>query len=123
MQPAGEGVSFLEAAQQGTFVIDTVAAGQIKQSIAEVQRNVNIQRRRIDNLKKQGILGDLDEARAIEGRNTLVAVGDSQSLDFVLNRFSEVLADLDQAVEHCLGTYKQDEAQNARAFRQQLGAG
>ncbi|MGH3854852.1 MAG: hypothetical protein ACRDR6_15420 [Pseudonocardiaceae bacterium] len=122
MQPTGEGVSFLQAAQQGTFVIDTVAADQIKQSIAEVRGNVNMQLTQINDLKKQGILGDLDEARAIEGRNTLVAVGDSQSLHFVLDRFSAVLDDLQQAVEHCLGTYEQGDAQNARGFRQ-LGAG
>lgn len=122
MQPAGEGVSFLEAAQQGMFAIDTAAAKQIKQSIAEIQESVTVQLRQINNLKKQGILGDLVEAKAIESRNTLVAIGDSQSLEFVLNRFGEVLDDLDQAVEHCLRNYEQDDAQAARALWQ-LSAG
>ncbi|MGH3829889.1 MAG: hypothetical protein ACRDRS_05460 [Pseudonocardiaceae bacterium] len=122
MQPTGEGVSFLEAAQQGTFVIDTVAAEQIKHSIAEVRGKVTKQLKRIDDLKMQGILGDLDEAKAIESRDTLVAIGDSQSLDFALNRFDVVLDDLQQAVELCLGTYEQDDAQSAHTLRQ-LGAG
>ncbi|MGH3718059.1 MAG: hypothetical protein ACRDRI_04305 [Pseudonocardiaceae bacterium] len=123
MQPAGDGVSFLEAAQQGMFAIDTEAADQITASIAQIQETLTKQLRRIQDLKRQdAMLGDLHEAQAIATLDTLVATGAPQSLDFVLQRFSEELHNLNQAVQICMRTYEQDDAQAAQSFRR-IGEG
>ncbi len=115
MQLAGGGGTFLAAAQQGMFAIDTVAAGQMMTSIEQIQESLNERLRRIYHLSRQEItLGNLLEAQIIAKLDVRVASGDQQSLDFVLQRFSEVLDDLHQAVEFCMRRYEQDDAQAAQ---------
>ncbi|MGH3753957.1 MAG: hypothetical protein ACRDRP_14915 [Pseudonocardiaceae bacterium] len=118
MQLAGGGGSFLAAAQQGMFAIDTVAASQMLTSIEQIQESLNKQLRQIHYGKRQGVmLGNLPEAQAIATIDALVVSGDQQSLDFALQRFAEVLDDLHQAVETCMRNYEQDDAQAAQGFR------
>lgn len=122
MQLAGEGGTFLTAAQQGMFAIDTVAAGQMMTSIEQIREVLTERLMRVDYLKTQAMLGDLDEARAVAGLDTQVASGDHQSLDFVLRRFREVLNHLHQAVEIGTRNYEQVDAQAAQGFRR-IGEG
>lgn len=123
MQPAGGGGSFLAAAQQGMFAIDTVAADQMMTSIEQIQESLNERLRRIYYLKRQeAMLGDLPEAQAIAKIDALVASGDPQSLEFVLQRFAEVLDDLHQAVQLGTRNYEQLDAQAAQGF-QRIGEG
>ncbi len=122
MQPAGGGGGFLAAAQQGMFAIDTVAADQMTTSIEQIRGSLNKRLMRIDHLKTQAMLGDLPEAQAIGKIDALVASGDSQSLEFVLRRFAEVLDDLQQAVQLGTQNYEQLDAQAAQGF-QQIGEG
>jgi hypothetical protein len=110
MQLAGGGGSFLAAAQQDMFAIDTVAADQMMTSIKQIQESLNEQLRRILYLETQATLGDLP-----------VASGDQQSLGCVLGRFAEVLDDLHRAVEICMRNYEQDDAQAAQGFRRISG--
>ncbi|MGH3770907.1 MAG: hypothetical protein ACRDRW_05860 [Pseudonocardiaceae bacterium] len=117
MQPAGEGVSFLEAAQQGMFAIDTEAAGQIMKSIEQIKEALAERLMLIHNIKHEKIpLGDLNEAQAIATLDALVASGDQQSLDFVLWRFGVDLDNLCQVVEICMRTYEQVDAQAGQSF-------
>lgn len=117
MQTAGGNGTFLAAAQQGMFAIDTTAAGEITASIRQIQESLARRLMLIYDLKRQEILlGDLPEAQAIAALDTLVAAGDQQSLDFALQRFTVVLDDLHQAVETCMRDYEQDDAQAARVF-------
>ncbi len=119
MQLAGGGGTFLAAAQQGMFAIDTVAADQMMTSIKQIQESLTERLMRIHHLKRQEILlGDLREAQAIAKIDALVAAGDPQSLEFALQRFAEVLDDLHQAVETCMRNYEQDDAEAAQGFRQ-----
>jgi aminoglycoside phosphotransferase len=117
MQLAGGGGSFLAAAQQGMFAIDTVAANQMMASIEQIQESLEERLRRIHDLKTEAMLGDLHEAQAIAKIDTLVAAGDPQSLDFVLRRFTEILNDLHQAVETCTRNYEQVDTQASQGFR------
>ncbi|MGH3793028.1 MAG: hypothetical protein ACRDQ9_19960 [Pseudonocardiaceae bacterium] len=117
MQLAGEGGTFLTAAQQGMFAIDTVAAGQMMTSIKQIQESLDKRLRRIDHLKTQAMLGDLQEAKAIAELDVRVASQDHQSLDFVLRRFDEALDHLQQAVEIGTRNYEQVDAQAAQGFR------
>lgn len=117
MQPAGDG-TFLAAAQQGMFTVDTTAAGEITASIRQIRGSLTEQLMLIQSLKRQEVmLGGLPEAKAIATLDTLVAAGDQQSLDFALQRFAAVLDDLHQAVEACMRDYEQDDAQAARLFQ------
>ncbi|MGH3807345.1 MAG: hypothetical protein ACRDRU_12090 [Pseudonocardiaceae bacterium] len=117
MQPAGGGVSFLTAAQQGMFAIDTVAADQIVTSIQQIRGSLSERLRLVHNLKTQAMLGDLPEAQDIAKLDTLVAAGDPQSLDFVLQRFTEELDNLNQAVEICMRRYERDDAQAQQSLQ------
>lgn len=117
MQLAGKDGTFLAAAQQGMFAIDPVAADQMMTSIKQIRGSLTKRLSRIYDLKTQAMLGDLQEARAIAGLDTLVATGDRQSLDFVLRRFDEMLDHLHQAVEICTRNYEQVDAQAAQGFR------
>jgi hypothetical protein len=117
MQLADGGGSFLAAAQQGMFAIDTVAANQMMASIEQIQESLEERLRRIYDLKTEAMLGDLHEAQAIAKIDTLVAAGDPQSLDFVLRRFTEILNDLHQAVETCTRNYEQVDTQASQGFR------
>ncbi|MGH3684264.1 MAG: hypothetical protein ACRDQY_05005 [Pseudonocardiaceae bacterium] len=118
MQLAGEDGTFLSAAQQGMFAIDTVVAGQMKTSIEQIQEVLEQRLKRIGQLKTQAMLGDLQEARAIAGLDVRVASHDHQSLDFVLRRFDEALGHLHQAADTCTRNYEQVDAQAAQGFRQ-----
>ena len=118
MQPTGDGVSFLEAAQQGMFAIDTVAIGQIEAAITLIRDDVTAQMAQLDFLKTQIMLGDLDEAHAIAHIDTVVASADHHSLDFALRGFKDVLDDLCRAVEHCRQTYDQGDERSAQGLRQ-----
>jgi hypothetical protein len=116
MHTAGDG-TFLAAAQQGMFAVDTTAAEEITASIKQIRESLDERLRLIDYLKTQAMLGDLPEAQAIAMLDTLVAAGDQQSLHFALQRFAVVLDDLHQAVETCMRDYEQNDAQAARVFR------
>jgi hypothetical protein len=118
MQLAGGGGTFLGAAQQGMFAIDTEAATHMMTSIEQIQESLDERRRRIRYLAEQVMLGDLKEAQAIAELDTQVASGGSHSLNDVLRRFSEELDHLHQAVEACIRNYQQDDAQAAQHFRQ-----
>lgn len=116
MHTAGDG-TFLAAAQQGMFAIDTVAAEEITASIRQIRGSLTERLMLIQSLKRQeAMLGALPEAKAIATLDALVAAGDQQSLDFALQRFAVVLDDLHQAVESCMRDYEQDDAQAARVF-------
>jgi hypothetical protein len=117
MQVAGGGGSFLAAAQQGMFAIDTASAGQMTMSIRQMQENLIKRLARIDMLKAQAKLGDLPEAQAIAGRNVQVASGDGQSLESVLQRFAERLEDARRALEIGMRNYADLEAQAEQGLR------
>ncbi|MGH3811506.1 MAG: hypothetical protein ACRDUV_03475 [Pseudonocardiaceae bacterium] len=117
MQMAGGGGSFLGAAQQGMFAVDTASAGQMMMSIAQMREQLNDRLRRIQFLKTQALLGDLPEARAIADLDALVASGDQQSLEFALRRFAEALEEAHQALELGMRNYEQIEAQAEQGFR------
>jgi hypothetical protein len=59
MQLAGGDGTFLAAAQQGMFAVDTASAGQMMMSIRQMQETLNIQLARIRELTIQTELGDL----------------------------------------------------------------
>jgi hypothetical protein len=118
MQLAGGGGTFLGAAQQGMFAIETEAATQMLTSIEQIQENLNQRLRLIHDLKwDEVMLGDMREAQTIAKLDAVVGSGDRQSLDFVLQRLAEVLDDLHHAVEICIRNYQQDDAQAAQGFR------
>lgn len=114
---AGGGGSFLAAAQQGMFAVDTASAGQMVMSIRQMRERLNDRLKEIDRLKVRAKLGDLPEARAIAELNVQVASGDQQSLDFVLRRFAEALEEAEQALEVGMRNYEQIEAQAEQGFR------
>jgi hypothetical protein len=118
MQRAGEGGTFLSAAQHGVFAIDPKAATQLMRSIEQIQESLDKRRRRFEYLKRQKImLGDLAEARAIAKLDAQVASGDHQAADFVLERFAQALNHVHQAVESCVRRYEHDDEQAAQAFQ------
>jgi hypothetical protein len=118
MQMAGGGGSFLTAAQQGMFAVDTDAGGQMMMSIQQMQEKLKERLKQIDRLKVRAKLGDLPEAHAIAELNVRVASGDQQSLEFVLHRFAEALEEARQALEIGMRNYAQVEAQAEQGFRQ-----
>jgi hypothetical protein len=118
MQLAGEDGTFLAAAQQGMFAIDTVAADKMKMSIEQIQESLDELLIQTQHTERQRVmLGDLREAQAIATLDTSVASGDQQSLDFVLWHFAGVLDDLHQAIEIGTRNYEQVDAQAAQGFR------
>lgn len=117
MQRAGEGGTFLAAAQHGMFAIDPEAATQLMNSLIEIRGSLIERRMKILYLKKQVMLGDLLEAQAIAKLDAQVASGDQQSLEFALQRFVDVLDHVHQAVESCVRRYEHDDEQAAQAFQ------
>lgn len=117
MQTAAGSGSFLTAAQQGMFAVDTAAGKDMVASIKQMQDRVNIQLRTVRDLKTEIKLGDLPEARGIAGLDRLVASGDEQSLEFVLQRFAEALQDAQQALEISMRNYAELEAQTKQDLR------
>lgn len=119
---AGGGGSFVGAAQQGMFAVDTASAGQMMMSIAQMREQLNDRLAQIHLLKVKAKLGDLPEAQAIADLDVQVASGDQQSLDFVLRRFVEALDEAQQALELGMRNYEQVEAQAEQGFRGISGA-
>ncbi|MGB6161885.1 MAG: hypothetical protein WCF33_14785 [Pseudonocardiaceae bacterium] len=117
MQTATEGGTFLRAAQQGMFAVDTAAGEKMVASIKQMQDRVNVQLRKLWYLKTEAKLGDLPEAHGIAGLDRLVAAGDEQSLEFVLQRFAETLQEAQQALEISMRNYAELEAQTKQDFR------
>lgn len=117
MQPAGEGGTFLTAAQQGMFAIDTAAATQLMTSIQQMQEQLEKRLKQIHLLKVKAKLGQLPEAQAIAELDAQVAAGDQYSLEFVLQRFTETLSTAKQALEIGTRNYEQVDAQAAQSFR------
>lgn len=99
MQMAGGGGSFLGAAQQGMFAVDTTAGHNMVMSIRAMQDKLEEQLKRIYALKTQAKLGDLPEAREIAKLDSLVAAGDHQSLEEALLGFRDALKEARQALE------------------------
>jgi hypothetical protein len=118
MQMAGGGGSFLQAAQQGMFAIDTESAGNMIMSIRQMQQKLDARLKQIDNLKIKAKLGDLPEAHAISNLNVRVAAGDHQSLEYALQGFAAALEEARQALEIGMKNYAQVEADAERGFRQ-----
>ncbi len=114
---AGGGGSFVGAAQQGMFAVDTASAGQMMMSIRQMQDKLKDRLRRIDLLKVKAQLGDLLEAQAVADLDVRVASGDQQSLEFALHRFAEALEEAHQALEVGMRNYEQIEAQAELGFR------
>lgn len=117
MQLAGGDGTFLAAAQQGMFAVDTASAGQMMMSIRQMQETLNIQLARIRELTIQTELGDLPEAHVVAGRNVQVASGDEQSLQFVLQRFADSLEEAHQALEIGMRNYAEVEARTEQEYR------
>jgi hypothetical protein len=119
MQLAGGDGTFLAAAQQGMFAVDTASAEQMMMSIRQMQEKLNIQLERIRQLTIQAELGDLPEAHVVAGRNAQVASGDerSLSLEFVLQRFAESLEKAHQALEIGMRNYAEVEARAEQEYR------
>ncbi len=113
---AGGDGAFLTAAQQGMFAVDTASAEQMLMSIRQMQETLNVRLARIHRLKVQAKLGDLPEAQVVAGRNALVASGDEQSLEFVLQRFAERLEGARQALEIGMRNYAEVEALAEQGF-------
>lgn len=122
MQLAGGSGSFLAAAQEGKFAIDTAAADEMIMSIAQMRERLNDRLKQIDRLKVRAKLGDLPEAQVIAALDAQVASGDQQSLEFVLRRFAEALDEAHQALEIGMRNYEQVEAQAEQGF-QRIGEG
>jgi hypothetical protein len=118
MQMADGGGSFLAAAQQGHFAVDTDSAIQMTMSIQQMQKQLDARLKQIDDLKVKARLGDLPEAHAVADLNVKVAAGDHQSLEFALQRFSDALEEARQALEIGMRNYAQVEAQSEQGFRQ-----
>ena len=116
MQTSVGGGAFLAAAQQGMFAVDTAAGDAMVTSIKQIRERLNDQLMRIEYLKEKARLGELLEAHAIAARDALVAAGDEQSLEFVLQRFAEALQDAQQALEIGIRNYAQVEAQAEQGF-------
>jgi hypothetical protein len=117
MQTAGGGGAFLAAAQQGMFAVDTASAEKMVTAIEQIRASLNDQLEIARLLKNQVKLGDFGEASAIAGLDRLVASGDEQSLEFVLQRFGEALQEAQQALEISMRNYAELEAQAEQDFR------
>jgi hypothetical protein len=117
MQTAAGGGTFLTAAQQGMFAVDTAAGEKMVASIKQIRTSLNDQLEIARFLKNEVKLGDFGEARTIAGLDRLVASGDEQSLEFVLQRFAETLENTQQALEIGMGNYTELEAQAEQDFR------
>ncbi|MGH3534943.1 MAG: hypothetical protein ACRDQG_09575 [Pseudonocardiaceae bacterium] len=115
---AGGGGSFLAAAQQGMFAVDTDSATQMTMSIRQMQDKLLYRLQKIDDLKVKAKLGNLPEAQAVADLNVRVASGDPQSLEFALLRFRDALEEVRQALEIGMKNYNQVEAQAEHGFRQ-----
>lgn len=99
------------------FAVDTASAGQMMMSIRQMQERLEVRLKQLHLLKVKAKLGDLPEAQAIAELNVQVASGDEQSLEFVLHRFAEALAEAEQALEVGMRNYEQVEAQSEQGFR------
>ena len=117
MQTAAGGGTFLAAAQQGMFAVDTVAAEKMVTSIKQIRTSLHDQLELARLLKNEVKLGDFEEASAIAGLDRLVASGDEQSLEFVLQRFEKTLQDAQQALEIGKRNYAELETQAEQNFR------
>ncbi len=117
MQTAAGGGTFLTAAQQGMFAVDTAAGDKMVASIKQIRTSLNVQLENIRYLQYQAKLGDLREAHAIAICDVQVATGDPQSLEFVMQRFAEALQEAQQALEIGMRNYTELEAQAEQDFR------
>ncbi|MGQ0778277.1 MAG: hypothetical protein ACT4NY_28365, partial [Pseudonocardiales bacterium] len=88
---AGGFGTFVGAAQQGKFSIDTNSAREMIMSIGQIRTQLKDQLGMIYALKTRAMLGDLPEAKRISELDAEVAAGDHQSLEYVLQRFAEAL--------------------------------
>ncbi|MGH3534940.1 MAG: hypothetical protein ACRDQG_09560 [Pseudonocardiaceae bacterium] len=118
MQMAGGGGSFLAAAQQGMFAVDTDSAGNMIMSIRQMQRQLEKRLKEIGDLKVKAMLGDLPEAHAVADLNVRVAGPDHQSLEFALQEFAKTLEEARQALEIGMRNYAQVEAHAEQGFGQ-----
>ncbi|MGH3721523.1 MAG: hypothetical protein ACRDRI_22285 [Pseudonocardiaceae bacterium] len=117
MQTAAGDGTFLAAAQQGMFAVDTAAGEQLVMSIGQMREKLNEQLERVRFLMNSAKLGDFPEAHAIAICDARVAAGDPQSLEFVLQRFAEALQDAHQALEIGMRNYAEFETQAEQGFR------
>ncbi|MGQ0778274.1 MAG: hypothetical protein ACT4NY_28350 [Pseudonocardiales bacterium] len=115
---AGGFGTFVGAAQQGKFSIDTNSAHEMIMSIGEIREQLNVQLAQIQRLKVRAKLGDLPEAQAIAKLDAEVAAGDDpQSLEYVMQLFKERLDEAHQALEIGMRNYEQIEAQAEQDIR------
>jgi hypothetical protein len=117
MQSTDGGGSFLGAAQQGMFAIDTAAATQMMTSIQQIQERLEKRLKQIHLLKVKAKLGHLPEAQMIAELDAQVAAGDQYSLEFVLQQFTKALFTAKQALEIDMRNYEQVDARAAQSFR------
>lgn len=115
---AGGGGSFLAAAQQGMFAVDTDSATQMTMSIQQMQDKLADRLLQMDILKVKAKLGDLPEAHAVADLNVRVASGDHQSLEFALQQFADALEEARQALEIGMKNYAQVETQAKQGLGQ-----
>lgn len=116
MAMVGAGVmgGLVDAANQGMFAVDTVTGATMSNSIGAMHDQVIASLQRIQYLKTEAKLGDMPEALRVAQLNALVAAGDPQSLQFVLQRFAEALERAEEAVRVGMRNYEQVEQMNAQ---------
>lgn len=104
--------ALLGAAQAGHFAVDPVAGAALGASIADMRNELQMVLTSMADVKQRAKLGDLPEAQHIADRNVLVATGDPQSAEAVLQQFDASLEAAELAVKKGMSNYEQVEAES-----------
>jgi hypothetical protein len=102
------------AADAGHFAVDPVSGAALGASIADMRTELQIVLSQLATVKQRVPLGTLPEAEQIAGRNVLVATGDHQSAEAVLQQFDASLEAAERAVRKGMTNYSEVEEDSRR---------
>lgn len=102
------------AAEAGHFAVDPVSGAALGASIADMRAELRIVLTGMADVKQRVPLGTLPEAEHIAGRNVLVATGDGQSAEAVLQQFDASLEAAERAVRRGMSNYAEVEEDSRR---------
>lgn len=102
------------AADAGHFAVDPVSGAALGASIADMRTELQMVLTAMADVKQRAQLGELPEAQHIAGRNVLVATGDNQSAEAVLQQFDASLEAAERAVKRGMTNYAEVEEDSRR---------
>lgn len=102
------------AADAGHFAVDPVSGAALGASIADMRTELQMVLSQMELVKRRVPLGQLPEALHIADRNVLVATGDGQSAEAVLQQFDASLEAAERAVRRGMTNYAEVEEDSRR---------